>query len=185
MAPHTLALRDGVVAAILKTFLAHPITGCLTVLGPDRARGRIHIGEGRVVHAETGQLSGLGALTEMLSWRAGTYSLEEGEAPAEHSLSLTLEELLSGVAVPLAPIQSLPSLEALLEERTAVVAVPSYGSEQFAPPEPVDEVLALEQADEAFSEVWAPQVPAPGFFGWVAQVFASIQDALDPRRRAR
>jgi hypothetical protein len=190
MTSQTLELRDGVVAALLRTFLAHPITGCLSVQGPDGAKGRIHIAAGRLVHAETSKRGGLSALAEMLSWRAGMYSLDEADITVAHSLDLTLEQLLSGVAVPLAPIQALPSLEALLDEPIGV-QVPSYGSEQFVPAstdstEPNETLEMLEQADAELNAVWSKPFSTPrGFFGWFAQVLASLHDALSPQRRAR
>lgn len=187
VAHHPLELRDGIVAALLRTFLAHPINGCLTVQGPNQAKGQIHIHQGRVVHAESGPFEGLPALAEMLTWRAGIYSLDEA-APLTQSISLNLEQLQNGV-VQLTPIQALPSLEALLNQTPISVPVP-LEPEYENPLEPehtedhpsLEHVMALEAADDEFNQVWDQPSQPRGFFGWFMQVIGSIQQALDGRR---
>ncbi len=66
----------------------------------DRAgqSGRIFFAGGQVVHAEIGDLRGEAALTELIAWPDGSFSIEEGVRPYEETITRQWQSLLIAAA---------------------------------------------------------------------------------------
>jgi hypothetical protein len=56
--------------------------------------GHIFFSRGQVVHAETGGLRGEAALTELIGWPDGSFSIEEGIRPYEETITRHWQSLL-------------------------------------------------------------------------------------------
>ncbi len=66
---------------------------------------------GQLYHAKWGEVSGLDAVSEVLTWRSGNYSFTEGIIPAQASISEDIEQILAGAeSKPAHPI-SLPQTQ--------------------------------------------------------------------------
>jgi hypothetical protein len=60
----------------------------------DGHQGRVFLGGGQVVHAETRHLQGDEALFEILTWAQGRFTIEEGRAPREETITRMWQSLL-------------------------------------------------------------------------------------------
>ena len=82
------------------------------------AHGRIYFTGGQIVHASVGTLSGEPALFEMLSWKNGTFVIEEGNRPSEETITRQWHSLLLEAAQ-MADENAAPSYLAVLPDAPA------------------------------------------------------------------
>lgn len=78
-------LRTMSLASIIQMNCEERIVGLLHLRRPGQ-EGRIFFDEGRVVHAEVGNLSGENAVYHLLEWEQGTFSLDMGISPQQRTI---------------------------------------------------------------------------------------------------
>jgi PAS domain S-box-containing protein len=75
-----------------------PDDSVVTVRNPEGNEGEIYIAKGKILHANTGTLTGKKALYRMLGWEAGVYSIKKKKYGRDPTVDEALEKsLLDGV----------------------------------------------------------------------------------------
>ncbi len=71
-----------------------PGNSAVTVTNPGGDMGEVYIGEGKIIHASTGKISGKKALFRMLGWEAGIYTINKKELDTLATIDEALEKCL-------------------------------------------------------------------------------------------
>jgi PAS domain S-box-containing protein len=71
-----------------------PGNSVVTVTNPKGKEGEVYIGEGKILHASTGRVSGKKALFRMLGWEAGVYTINKRRIDLPATIDEPMEKCL-------------------------------------------------------------------------------------------
>ena len=157
-------LRKAGIVDLLQTECAGRHTSILAITSP-QLRGRIHVLDGDIIHAEAGKFSGVEALNRLLALAGGDFKLEAFAPPAKRTIEGPWQSLLANTPMPcdaaaeFVSIEDAPTPEPALQpiaDNVATQGQPAAGPSAAAPGADVviEEIVLCAGAEGAVLHEW-------------------------------
>ncbi|MEM7738054.1 MAG: DUF4388 domain-containing protein [Deinococcota bacterium] len=91
-------LEQGILANLLQYLSLNQVSGVLQLRNARNRVGEIFFNSGQIVHIEVGNLQGVPALANLSSWASGGFNFRTQVAAPQHSVQLSLNNLLLEVS---------------------------------------------------------------------------------------
>lgn len=128
------------IPTLLRSVEKDKLSGELKFVRRDKQRIDLYFLFGQLYHSEWGDTTGIDAVSELLSWKEGTYSFTEGVIPTKASINDDIDRILSTKSPAVAPR---PTRQAALPPAAEVAPVtpppsPPSGFDLMHEPAPFD-----------------------------------------------